>query len=75
MNTSEKLYEAGKHLPEPYLAELLDFAEFLIQKQCQREEIAKHTIPLIDLQGGLEQSTNFSGNPALMQEKHRDEWH
>jgi hypothetical protein len=75
MNTVEKLYEVGKHLPEPYLAELLDFAEFLIQKQGQREEITKHTIPLIELQGGLEQSINFSGNPALIQEKLRDEWH
>jgi hypothetical protein len=75
MNTAEKRYEVGKQLPEPYLAKLLDFAKFIIQKQGQREEITKHTIPLIELQGGLKQSTNFSGNPALIQERLRDEWH
>jgi hypothetical protein len=51
MNTTEKRYDVGNHLPEAYLAKLLDFAEFIIQKQCQREEITKHTIPLIELLG------------------------
>jgi hypothetical protein len=32
MTTAEKIYKAVKELPEPMLLELLDFAEFLKQK-------------------------------------------
>ena len=32
MTTAEKLYKAVKDLPEPVIAELLDFAEFLRSK-------------------------------------------
>jgi hypothetical protein len=32
MNTAEKLYALSKDFPEPILAELIDFAEFLRQK-------------------------------------------
>ncbi len=32
MTTVEKLYKAAKELPEPVVAEILDFAEFLQKK-------------------------------------------
>lgn len=34
----EKLYEITKVLPEPLLAELIDFAEFLRQKQSAKAD-------------------------------------
>ena len=33
MTTAERLYQVTQQLPEPMLAELLDFAEFLRQKK------------------------------------------
>lgn len=33
MTTVEKIYRAVKELPEPMLHEVLDFAEFLMQKK------------------------------------------
>ena len=35
MNIEEKLYSVTKELPEPLLAELLDFAETLRQRKSQ----------------------------------------
>ena len=36
MGAAEKLYELAKTLPEAQAAELLDFAEFLLQRSRQR---------------------------------------
>lgn len=33
MTTAEKLYKTAKELPEPLVAEILDFAEYLKQKR------------------------------------------
>jgi hypothetical protein len=44
MTIAERLYKVTKELPEPLLAELLDFAEFLRQRKTperQAESIAQ----------------------------------
>jgi hypothetical protein len=73
MNTAQQLYEVSKALPEPVLAELLDFAVFLSQKQA-RTSVADSGASLIELEGGLEGSVAFAGNPIDLQERLRDEW-
>lgn len=37
MSRAEKLYELAKALPEDQAAELLDFAEFLLQKRSRQQ--------------------------------------
>ena len=73
MTTTEKLYKTVQDMPEPILAELLDFAEFLHKKM-----ITKNTNPmnalLLDLKGGLENSTTFSGDSLSIQKRLRDDW-
>jgi hypothetical protein len=54
------------------VAEVLDFAEFLRARQPHTETPAGQT-PLVDLCGGLEQSTAFAGDPAEIQRRLRDE--
>ena len=71
MTMTERLYEVGKDLPPTALAELLDFAEFLRQKNC-RGGVA--TGMLATLKGGLEESTTFAGSPLAIQEHLRNEW-
>lgn len=72
MTMVEKLYELGSKLPPPALAELLDFAEFLHQKN----EPAPNGQPksLAELVGGLENSKTFAGSPLEIQEEMRREW-
>ena len=72
MTMAEQLYEVGSKLPPPALAELLDFAEFLRQKNMN-SSLAPH-LSLMELKGGLEDSLNFVGTPMEIQEKMRREW-
>ena len=37
MGVAEKLYELAKALPEDQAAEILDFAEFLLQKRSRQQ--------------------------------------
>lgn len=73
MTTAEKLYLVTQQLPEPMLAELLDFAEFLSQKKMPESGQAGN-LTLLDLQGGLEASVAFADDPLSIQNKLRDEW-
>jgi hypothetical protein len=45
MNSADKLYEFVKALPEDQAAEILDFAEFLLQKRSRQSstEVATST--------------------------------
>ena len=72
MTMVEKLYELGSKLPQPALAELLDFAEFLRQKNVPFK--SAQCMSLASLGGGLEESTAFAGSPVEIQEKMRREW-
>jgi len=53
MTTTEKLYKTVQDLPEPIIAELLDFAEFLRRKMLN-EKLHPTDELLTDLTGGLE---------------------
>ncbi len=66
MTMVEKLCEAGSKLPPPALAELLDFAEFLRQKNVPLKSAQR--MSLASLAGGLENSTTFAQPSVNIQE-------
>lgn len=74
MTTTEKLYEAVRDLPEPVIAEILDFAEFLRSKMRNRSANASNEL-LVNLTGGLENSVTFADESLAIQKRLRDEWH
>lgn len=74
MTTTERLYRAVRDLPEPAIAEVLDFAEFLRAKLLA-ETAGDRSKSLVDLAGGLERSTTFAGDALMLQRRLRDEWH
>ena len=71
MTITERLYELSGKLPPEAQSELLDFAEFLRQKNLERSasKTALHA-----LRGGLEHSVTFAGSPMAVQERLRHEW-
>lgn len=71
MTTTEKLYQTVQDLPEPALAELLDFAEFLRIKSARHQSSGKS---LTELSGGLENSATFAGDALEIQRRMRNEW-
>lgn len=73
MTTVERLYQLTREMPEPMLAELVDFAEFLRQKNPVIT-LPANGLSLLALGGGLENSTTFAGNPVQIQERMRNEW-
>ncbi len=72
MTPAEKLYKTAKELPEPVVAEVLDIAESLQKKIADERASGKEM--LINMAGGLETSTTFSGDPSEIQKRLRDEW-
>ncbi|MCY7276934.1 MAG: DUF2281 domain-containing protein [Phormidesmis sp. CAN_BIN44] len=80
MGTAERLYELAKVMSEDQAAELLDFAEFLLQKAEARSKqgIAEdRTQPgrlLSDYAGILKNSPTFQGDPVEIQRQLRNEW-
>ena len=73
MNTATRLYDAIKDFPDPVLAEIIDFAEFLRAKRLNLHPSVSDE-PLITLSGGLEKSKNFADDPLVLQARMRDEW-
>ena len=79
--TVENLWAATQALPEPLLAEVLDFAEFVRLKHQKQQAAQPHAsltcqpaVSLADLQGGLEASATFAGDAVALQRQLRDEW-
>jgi hypothetical protein len=72
--TAEKLWEITRTLPEPLLAGVLDFAEFLRAKRAPVEYVPP-LLRLSDVCGGLEDSLRFGAEPMAIQQKMRDERH
>ncbi len=73
-STAQRLWETAHTLPEPLLAEVLDFADFL----RARISIAPAPVPdtpLSALCGCLTESGTFADSPVNIQERLRDEWH
>ena len=73
MTTFERIYNIAKDLPEPVVAEILDFAEFLRKKMVVGEAAVGKEM-LIELAGGLENSRTFSGDSIEIQKRLRNEW-
>ena len=71
--TAVKLLEAIRTLPEPLLAEVLDFVELLRHKRDVME-VVDPTQPLSTLSGGLETSKTFHLDPLTIQQLLRNEW-
>lgn len=72
--TTERLLETAQALPEPLLAEVLDFAEFLRARHAKAAS-ESGSRDLLDLCGGLERSETFRESPEVIQRQLRDEWH
>jgi hypothetical protein len=71
--TTQRLLESVKALPEPLVAEVLDFADFLRARQLNPSANIQDP-ELSSLSGGLENSNTFRGAPLDIQQKMRDEW-
>jgi hypothetical protein len=71
---ADRLWDVTRTLPEPLLAEVLDFAEFLQTRHAHAPQSVKE-ISLAKLSGGLEKSTAFAASPLELQRQLRDEWH
>jgi len=71
--TTERLLEIAQALPEPLLAEVLDFAEFLRARHAKAASESGGR-DLLDLCGGLEDSAVFHEEPDVIQRRLRDEW-
>ena len=72
--TSEKLLQATRTLPEPLLAEVLNFAELLKAKRRMADS-EDQSQSLVALSGGLENSQTFIEDPLTIQRQLRHEWH
>ena len=71
--TAEKLLEALRTLPEPLLADVLEFVESLSYRR-DILEFVDPTQPLSSLSGGLELSKTFHFDPLTIQQQLRNEW-
>jgi len=71
--TSERLLKTVQALPEPLLAEVLDFADFLRTKSTGSACLSTD-VSLASLCGGLENTQTFRGSPVTIQRQLRDEW-
>lgn len=81
MGVAEKLYELAKAMPEDQAAEILDFAEFLLQKRSRQTspEVISDTEshqkrPLSSYVGILKDSPTFQGDLVEIQRQLRNEW-
>jgi hypothetical protein len=79
MGSAEKLYEVAKALPEEQVAEILDFAEFLLQKRSgpPSSEAASDTEshqkrPLSSYAGILKDSSTCQGDLVEIQRQLRN---
>ena len=73
MNTTTTwLYDAIKDFPDPVLAEIVDFAEFLRAKRLNRAPNVSDQL-LLTLAGGLEASKTFAADALVLQARMRGE--
>jgi hypothetical protein len=71
---TNRLFDVTQTLPEPLLAEVVDFAEFLQSRRALATTTSEDK-ELKQLSGGLEKSVVFAGAPTDVQRKLRGEWH
>ena len=70
--TTTRLYDAIKGFPDPVLAEIVDFAEFLRAKRLNQIPIVSDE-PLLTLAGGLEASKTFAADALVLEARMRGE--
>ena len=73
MSNTSRLHDLINASPDAVIAEVVDFVEFLRDKQLAADVPASNE-PLLKLAGGLEASVNFAGDPLCLQGRMRDEW-
>ena len=67
MKLAERIYEVSKELPEPALAELLDFAEFLHLRRSQPAEQANEQTLLDSQRGSVARTLSLLASPRFAQ--------
>ena len=72
MSTTTRLYDAIKDFPDPVLAEIVDFAEFLRAKRLNQTPIVSDE-PILTLAGGLEASKTFAADALVLEARMRGE--
>jgi hypothetical protein len=72
VSTVTRLYDAIKDFPDPAMAEMVDFAEFLRAKRLNQTPIFSDE-PLLTLSGGLEDSKTFAADALVLQARMRGE--
>ncbi|WP_348944143.1 DUF2281 domain-containing protein [Chitinibacter sp. FCG-7] len=71
MTQAQRLIELANTLPEAALAEVVDFAEFVAQKQARATAVE----PLEHLIGSLKEDPAFANcDPLAVQNEMRNEW-
>lgn len=73
MSNTSRLHDLSNAFPDAVIAKVVDFAEFLRDKQLTADAPSSNE-PLLKLAGGLEASVNFTGDPLSLQGRMRDEW-
>ena len=64
---AERIYEVSKELPEPALAELLDFAEFLQQRKLRAVEQTMELISANAQRGSVMRTLALLASPRFAQ--------
>lgn len=72
MSTITRLYDAIKDFPDPVLAEIVDFSEFLRAKRVNQPPIVSDE-PLLKLAGGLEASKTLAADALVLEARMRGE--
>ena len=73
MSNAERLIELARQLPEPLLSEVIDFAEYLAQKQASATTASGAGFDAFF--GQLQQQPLFEGRDGLaVQQELRSEW-
>jgi Protein of unknown function (DUF2281) len=64
---AERIYEVSKELPEPALAELLDFAEFLQQRKLRAGEQTMELVSANAQRGSVMRTLALLASPRFAQ--------
>ncbi len=72
MSSVDTLSKLLSSLPPSKVAEVVDFAQFLAQKQ--HHVLGKANVSLLQFSGALKTSKNFNTDPLEWQKNRRDEW-
>ena len=72
MSTAEKIYDLVQELPSFRQLEILDFANYIAQRNQLLVEDEKPSF--LEFSGVLKESSTFEGDPIEIQRALRNEW-